>query len=703
MAGNKLLVYLLRRDLRAIDNPILHHLATSDHGFTHLLPIYILPPHQIETSGFVVEGQKSPYPLAKSQVGRFWRCGPLRAKFQAECIWDVKKNFENIGSGMLIRIGKFDDVLKHLIKSLNEDHQSIDTVWMTEEPSKEELDDQNAVASVCSKEGIGFKLWHDEKYFIDDRDNGLKDPQDTPDVFTTYRKTQEPLRERPRPPLPRPQAGSLPTFPSWIPPQQAPFRIPNDYDEFERLLLEPVKAPIISDPPPFPEGAKSAHPFKGGETPAWDRLYHLIKSGAMTTYQETRNGLLGTEYSTKLSAFLAMGTITARSIHAELVKFEDGSEESYSTGFGFGKGENEGTRAVRFELLWRDYMRLCTKKFGARLFKVDGFKGASGASGANGNYSKKWLSWDDPGVKDMIDRWIRGTTGMGLVDASQREILRSGYTSNRARQNVASYFAKSLGIDWRIAASFYEYALVDYDVNSNWGNYAYVAGVGNDPRGQSRSFNQVKQAFDYDIGGEYCKTWLPETRNIDALENVFQICTCSKEVLEKNCLTDNIMVTDPLKRIEFSVTKPRGNRRPYRWRKQGDRGRGGRGGRGGGTGNSSGNGGNRHNEPSPPNGGNRHNDFSPANGGSYMQSPTNWSSGGNQQMAWRGNSHGLPSGRGYMARGGPDMYSSRQFITDSQSYPQHYYARQHPHQHHQHQQQQQQQQQQFYHQIPPHI
>ncbi|CAG2014297.1 unnamed protein product [Fusarium graminearum] len=699
MAGNKLLVYLLRRDLRATDNPILHHLATSDHGFTHLLPIYILPPHQIETSGFVVEGQKSPYPLAKSQVGRFWRCGPLRAKFQAECIWDVKKNFENIGSGMLIRIGKFDDVLKHLIKSLNEDHQSIDTVWMTEEPSKEELDDQTAVASVCSKEGIGFKLWHDEKYFIDDRDNGLKDPQDTPDVFTTYRKTQEPLRERPRPPLPRPQAGSLPSFPSWIPPQQAPFRIPDDYDEFERLLLEPVKAPVISDPPQFPEGAKSAHPFKGGETPAWDRLYHLIKSGAMTTYQETRNGLLGTEYSTKLSAFLAMGTITARSIHAELVKFEDGSEESYSRGFGFGKGENEGTRAVRFELLWRDYMRLCTFKFRTRLFKIDGFKGASG------NYTKKWLTDREEDaepdqnptpaqVKDMIDRWIRGTTGMGLVDASQRELQLTGYTSNRARQNVASYLTKSLGIDWRLGAEYYEQSLIDYDTHSNWGNWQYQASCGNDPR--SRSFNQVKQAFDYDQDGRFTRTWVNEVKSIDRLEHVFQICTCPKQELEKHGLSDNIMVTNPLKRIDFSVTKPRGNRRPYRWRKQGDHGRGGRGGRGGGTGNTSGNGDNRHNEPSPPNGGNRHNDFSPANGGSYMQGQP--ISGGYQQMAWRGNSHGLPSGRGYNSRQYMLDYSQQQ--QQPQHQLQHYYA----HQQHQHPHpRQQQQQQQFYHQIPPHI
>jgi deoxyribodipyrimidine photo-lyase len=677
MAGNKLLVYLLRRDLRAIDNPILHHLATTDHGFTHLLPIYILPPHQIETSGFVVEGQKSPYPLAKSQVARFWRCGTHRAKFQAECIWDVKQNFENIGSGILVRIGKFDDVLKHLIKSLNENNQSVDTVWMTEEPSKEELDDQNAVASVCSKEGINFKLWQDEKYFIDDRDTGLsKDCTDLSDVFTSYRKTQEPLRERPRPPLPRPQAGSLPPFPSWIPSQQAPFRIPDDYDEFQRLLLEPIKAPIISDPPPFPEGAKSAHPFKGGENPAWDRLYHLIKSGAMTTYQETRNGLLGTDYSTKLSAYLAMGTITARSIHDELVKFEDGTEKSYSTGIGFGEGESEGGRSVRFELLWRDYMRLCTMKFGTRLFKIDGFKGASG------NYEKKWLYRDDPGVDETIDRLIRGTSGIGLIDASMRELYFFGYTSNRARQNVASFMSKHLSLDWRIGASLYECLLIDYDTHSNWGNWQYASGCGNDPR-SSRIFNPIKQAFDYDINGDFCRTYVPELRSITALEHVFQVSTTPPEELEKYGLTDNIMVTNPLKRIEFSVTKPRGNRRPYRWRKQGDRGRGGRGGRGGG--NTSGNGsfnGNRHNEPSSLNG-----------DGSYMQNqPRDWASGGNQQMGWRGNSHGLPSGRGYMQsfRGNSDGYNhSRQYMAEPAYAPQHYYSQQHqPQQQHQYQHQQ---------------
>jgi deoxyribodipyrimidine photo-lyase len=49
--------------------------------------------------------------------------------------------------------------------------------------------------------------------------------------------------------------------------------------------------------------------------------------------------------------------------------------------------------------------------------------------------------------------------------------------------------------------------LIDYDVCNNWGNWAYLAGVGNDPRG-NRIFNIEKQAADYDKDQAYRKLWL---------------------------------------------------------------------------------------------------------------------------------------------------------------------------------------------------
>ena len=77
----------------------------------------------------------------------------------------------------------------------------------------------------------------------------------------------------------------------------------------------------------------------------------------MTTYKDTRNGMLGADFSTKLSAWLALGCITARQVHEYLVNFEDGSTEIGKGAQGYGKGENKGTGWVRFELVWRDYFR----------------------------------------------------------------------------------------------------------------------------------------------------------------------------------------------------------------------------------------------------------------------------------------------------------------------------------------------------------
>lgn len=386
----------------------------------------------------------------------------------------------------------------------------------------------------------------------------------------------EPLRERPRPTKPRPSDGSLPKpiETSKIPSQPSPFEIPLSLEEFEAALLRPIEhdLPKIA---PIEEG-KSAHPFRGGEDNALDRLDYLVKSGHASLYKSSRNGLLGIDYSTKLSGYLAQGCLTARQIHEKLLHFENGTDPKYAAADGYGQGENEGTKAIRFELLWRDYMRLCARKFRAKLFYRSGFRN---------DHSHKWKTWrtDDkkPSVQSQpteevsatMKRVLEGTTGQSLIDASSRELILTGYTSNRARQNVASFLAKHLNIDWRYGAEWYEFMLIDYDVNSNWSNWQYVAGVGNDPRGEARIFNPVKQAFDYDKNGEYVRCWLPEIRKVEKLENLFQPCTTPKEDWERFGLVGLAMAEDPVKKIDFSVEgKPKSSRRPFARRRGQGRG-----------------------------------------------------------------------------------------------------------------------------------
>lgn len=385
------------------------------------------------------------------------------------------------------------------------------------------------------------------KLTINSRDLPFDKPSDLPDVFTSYRKSVEPLREAPRKTIPAPP--SLPPIPSGLPLQTDPFSIPETYEELESKLMKPLKAdPPLPDTLPFPAGVKSAHPFRGGSTDGLKRIRSLISSSAMSQYKDTRNGLLGTDFSTKLSAWLALGCITARQIHFQLLDFEDGRDKQYEGIAGYGKGENKGTAAVRFELLWRDYMRLCTRKFGSRLFRLEGFRNDTS------------YQWKSPGVKGsgpevdgMFQRFLQGTTGTALIDASQRELLLTGYTSNRARQNVASYLARHLGINWKLGAEWYECMLTDYDVSSNWGNWQYVAGVGNDPRGEARVFNPVKQSFDYDPRGDYCRAWVAELRGLDEPQEIFQPWKVSSDRRADLGLQGLEMVEQPLKKIDFKV------------------------------------------------------------------------------------------------------------------------------------------------------
>ena len=78
--------------------------------------------------------------------------------------------------------------------------------------------------------------------------------------------------------------------------------------------------------------------------------------------------------------------------------------------------------------------------------------------------------------------------------------------SNRGRQIVASFLAHDLKTNWTWGAAYFESLLIDYDPASNWGNWNYIAGVGNDPR-KDRYFNVESQAAKYDPRNEYIDLW----------------------------------------------------------------------------------------------------------------------------------------------------------------------------------------------------
>jgi deoxyribodipyrimidine photo-lyase len=252
---------------------------------------------------------------------------------------------------------------------------------------------------------------------------------------------------------------------------------PGDIPECSDLGIEP---PTDDD--------RAVLRFEGGESAGKERLRAYVWEGDhLREYKQTRNGLLGTDYSSKFSAWLAAGCLSPRWIHHEVARYED---ERIS---------NEDTYWLVFELLWRDFFQFQFLKHGADFFAPDGIRGVE----------KPWKR-----DREAFDRWAAGETGVPFVDANMRELDRTGYMSNRGRQNVASFLADALEVDWRWGAAYFEARLVDYDVASNWGNWAYQAGVGNDSR--DNHFNVLSQAERYDGDAEYVRTWLPELADLPA-------------------------------------------------------------------------------------------------------------------------------------------------------------------------------------------
>jgi len=287
----------------------------------------------------------------------------------------------------------------------------------------------------------------------------------TPDVFTQFRKEVE-----------------------RIVPVRKPFPAPSKMFHPLSVQVEPGDLPSLNNLGFEEVDNLKLSGFQGGETAALSRLNeYLWINERILTYKETRNGLLGREFSSRFSPWLAMGCISPKKIYHEIRRFE---KERKS---------NESTYWLIFELLWRDFFRLMGKKYKNKIFHLGGPRELK-----NIKFKNDFL---------VFQKWADGKTGVPFIDANMKELNQTGFMSNRGRQVVASFLTKELKINWLMGAEYFESYLIDYDVCSNYGNWNYIAGVGSDPR-EDRIFNVQTQSQKYDAEGSYVKHWLPQLKNL---------------------------------------------------------------------------------------------------------------------------------------------------------------------------------------------
>ncbi|TDG35213.1 DASH family cryptochrome [Pedobacter changchengzhani] len=420
-----------KTDLRLHDNKTLVKAIAQSDG---IIPVYCFDDTHYKTTNF-----------------GFKKTGCYRAQFILEAVCNLKDNLQKLNSDLLVLHGNPEVELSKIVKEFN-----VKTVFAQEEITNEEKLTQNKVEKELFNLDCSLQTYQTNTLY--QFDNLPFNPENAPDVFTNFRKAVEKDCI----------IGDMFEAPKQIKSPKLPLTILPDLNA---LQLESTNTDV-----------RSAFPFKGGETEALDRLSnYFYNTKSILTYKETRNGMVGDSYSTKFSAWLALGCISAKKIIAELKVFEEKHEANTSTYWLF------------FELLWRDYFKLMMVKHGNRFFLRDGISGLIKAA--------------KPLNKFALKKWIDGKTGNDFIDANMIELKKTGFMSNRGRQNVASYFCNDLNLDWRYGAAYFEEQLIDYDVCSNWGNWAYLAGVGNDPR-SNRYFNIEKQASVYDPNATFRKLWL---------------------------------------------------------------------------------------------------------------------------------------------------------------------------------------------------
>lgn len=247
---------------------------------------------------------------------------------------------------------------------------------------------------------------------------------------------------------------------------ELPFAVPDSFTSF-RKKAEPFLPDLFKHAiPPIDQDVSS------------ELSYYFDSKQLPSTYFEERNGVVGRDYSTKLSSFLACGALDVKYLFNTIKIYE----KEY--------GANKSTYWLVFELLWREFFYWHYQKHKLKYFSFNGLKGL--------------LTF--PHIPDISLEYLRNLETHKFFQCVLNELEETGFISNRMRQLFASYWLNELGLNWQSGAFLFECYLIDYDVYSNYGNWMYLAGVGVDPRGK-RHFHIEKQLATYDPSMSYIKRW----------------------------------------------------------------------------------------------------------------------------------------------------------------------------------------------------
>jgi deoxyribodipyrimidine photo-lyase len=229
--------------------------------------------------------------------------------------------------------------------------------------------------------------------------------------------------------------------------------------------------------------------WQPGEDAANQLLDRFLEE-AVADY-ETGRDIPSHDSTSRLSPYLHFGEITPRQILAALWPLLAGE---------LGAATSNAAEVFLKQLIWREFAHNVLWHFPE-----------TATQPMDKRYSKTfWRS-----SKADYERWIKGETGVPIVDAGMKQLWQTGWMHNRVRMIVSSFLTKNLGIHWLHGARWFWDTLVDADLANNSLGWQWVAGCGVDAAPYYRVFNPMTQTKRFDSRLEYIDKWLPEHVDLD--------------------------------------------------------------------------------------------------------------------------------------------------------------------------------------------
>lgn len=312
-----------RNDLRCHDNEAL--VAATKESLS-VLPVYCFDPRD----------------YGKSSSG-FDKTGPYRAKFLLECVTNLRESLKERGSDLVVRVGKPEEVLVSLAKSIG-----ADALYANQEVSCEEVASEKKVSAALQEQGVDVKyFWGSTLFHVDDLPFKL---EEMPITYSGFREKVQNVNVR--------QAVEAPKRFKGLPVRGGVK--PGDIPTVQELGLKPMNAQRQ-------DGSSVAHSaLIGGEVEALKRLKsfaadHVGRSKSKSKGVASGESLYGSNFSCKISPWLAMGCLSPRRMFEDLQNSV--KRDAKITASSSSVSSDNGLNWLVFELLWRDFFRFITKKY----------------------------------------------------------------------------------------------------------------------------------------------------------------------------------------------------------------------------------------------------------------------------------------------------------------------------------------------------